>query len=96
MNFLYRMFSDVNGEPSTNRIISAFVTVFPLIVWSAAVFKSGVWVPIPDEVLWLVGGGLTSKVAQRVVEQKNYEDVDEKVKLVLKSYLEKMKAKERA
>jgi len=90
------MFSDVNGEPSTNRIISAFVTVFPLIVWSAAVFKSGVWVPIPDEVLWLVGGGLTSKVAQRVVEQKNYEDVDEKVKLVLKSYLEKMKAKERA
>ena len=69
MGFLYKMFSDVNGEPSTNRFISAFVAIFPLIVWGYTVFKTGNWTAPSEEVLFLVAGGLTSKIVQRKVEE---------------------------
>lgn len=90
MGFIYKMFSDVQGNPSTNRFISTFVVIFPLLVWAFTVYKAGAWVPMPDEVLWLVGGGLTSKVVQRGIEQKGTSDkAVEKVKDAMKSYLEK-------
>ena len=90
MKFLAEMFSDVNGDPSTNRFISAFVVMLPLFMWAYTVYKSGVWVPIPEEVLLLVAGGLTSKVVQRSIEQGGVNDkAVEKVKSALKSYLEK-------
>lgn len=69
MNFFSQMFSDVNGQPSTNRFISAFVALFPLIVWGYTVFKSGNWIAPSEEVLFLVAGGLTSKIVQRKVEE---------------------------
>ena len=69
MNFLYTMFSDINGEPSNNRLISTFVVVFPILVWAYPVIKTGVWVPIPDEILILSGSGLGSKIIQRKIEE---------------------------
>lgn len=69
MNFLYTMFSDINGDPSTNRFISTFVTIFPLLIWAYPVLKTGVWVPIPDEILILSGSGLGSKIIQRKIEE---------------------------
>ena len=45
---------------------------------------------MPDEVLWLVGGGLTSKVVQRKIEQSDACDgATENIKSALKRYLEK-------
>ena len=90
MAFMYKMFSDVQGNPSTNRFISAFVVIFPLLVWAFTVYKSGTWQPIPEELLILVGGGLTSKVVQRGIEQRDVsEKAVDKVKDALKSYLDK-------
>ena len=90
MKFLYQMFSDVQGSPSTNRLISAFVAVFPLLVWGYSVYKAGVWISPPEEVLLLVGGGLTSKIVQRKVEQSATTDQAlDKVKQAFKTYLEK-------
>lgn len=90
MGFVYKMFSDVQGSPSTNRFLSAFVVIFPLLMWGFTVYKSGKWEPIPEELLLLVCGGLTSKVVQRAVEQKDTDDkAVNKVKDALKSYLEK-------
>ena len=76
MKFLYQMFSDVQGDPSTNRLISAFVAVFPLLVWGYSVYKAGVWISPPEEVLLLVGGGLTSKIVQRKVEQSHIQRIE--------------------
>ena len=90
MGFMYKMFSDVQGNPSTNRFISSFVVIFPLLVWAFTVYKAGAWQPIPEELLILVGGGLTSKVVQRGIEQKDTSEKSmEKIKDVLKSYLDK-------
>lgn len=90
MNYFGKMFSDVKGDPSTNRFLSAFVVIFPVLVWAWTVYKAGTWVPIPDEVLWLVGGGLTSKVVQRKIEQTDACDgAAENIKSALKRYLEK-------
>ena len=90
MNFISSMFSDVNGDPSTNRVLSAFVVVFPLIVWAWTVYKSGVWVPIPEEVLFLCGGGMASKIIQRKIEESGKCDIaTEKIKDAMKRYLEK-------
>ena len=69
MNFLYTMFSDINGAPSNNRFISTFVVVFPILVWAYPVIKTVVWVPIPDEILILSGSGLGSKIIQRKIEE---------------------------
>jgi hypothetical protein len=79
MAFLYKMFSDVEGDPSTNRMLSTFVTIFPLLVWAWTVYKAGAWVPMPEELLWLVGGGLTSKVVQRKIEQDKECKISEKL-----------------
>lgn len=90
MGFIYKMFSDVQGSPSTNRFISTFVVIFPLFVWAWTVYKAGAWVPMPEEILILVGGGLASKVVQRSIEQNDTnEKAVSKVKDALKSYLEK-------
>lgn len=90
MGFMYKMFSDVQGNPSTNRFISSFVVIFPLLVWAFTVYKAGAWQPIPEELLILIGGGLTSKVVQRGLEQKDTSDkAVEKVKDAMKAYLEK-------
>ena len=87
------MFSDVNGDPSTNRVLSAFVVVFPLIVWAWTVYKSGVWVPIPEEILFLCGGGMASKIIQRKIEESGKCDMaTEKIKDAMKRYLEKKDA----
>ena len=90
MKYLATMFSDVNGEPSTNRFISTFIVVFPILVWSWTVYKAGVWVPIPDEILYLSGGGMASKIIQRKIEESGKCDVaTEKIKDAMKRYLEK-------
>ncbi len=90
MNFISTMFSDVNGEPSTNRVLSAFVVVFPLVVWAWTVYKAGAWVPIPEEVLFLCGGGMASKIIQRKIEESGKCDLaTEKIKDAMKRYLEK-------
>lgn len=90
MKYLATMFSDVNGEPSTNRFISTFVTIFPLLVWAWPVLKTGVWVPIPEEVIYLAGGGMVSKIIQRKIEESGKCDVaTEKIKDAMKRYLEK-------
>lgn len=90
MNFISSMFSDVNGEPSTNRVLSAFVVMFPLLVWSWTVYKAGAWVPIPEEVLFLCGGGMASKIIQRKIEESGKCDLaTEKIKDAMKRYLEK-------
>ena len=90
MKYLATMFSDINGEPSTNRFISAFVTIFPLLVWAWPILKTGVWVPIPEEVLYLAGGGMASKIIQRKIEESGKCDLaTEKIKEAMKRYLEK-------
>jgi len=71
MKFLLQMFSDVNGNPSTNRFISAFTAIFPMLIWGYTVIKQGRWFSPPEEVLILVGLGLTSKIVQRNIEQKS-------------------------
>jgi hypothetical protein len=94
MGFMYKVFSDVKGDPSTNRLISAFVAVFPLCVWGYSVFKSGVWMNPPEELLLLVAGGLTSKIVQRKIEQGDCNDaVTENIKNSLRSYLAKSEGK---
>ena len=90
MKYLSQMFSDINGEPSTNRLISTFVAIFPLLVWAWPVLKTGVWVPIPEEVLYLAGGGMASKIVQRKIEESGKCDLaTEKIKEAMKKYLEK-------
>lgn len=90
MNFFTQMFSDINGDPSTNRFISTFVVVFPVIVWAWPILKTGVWVPMPDEVLYLCGGGMASKIIQRKIEESGKCDLaTEKIKEAMKRYLEK-------
>lgn len=90
MKFLSTMFSDINGDPSTNRFISTFVVVFPVLVWSWPILKTGVWVPMPDEVLYLCGGGMASKIIQRKIEESGKCDLaTEKIKEAMRRYLEK-------
>lgn len=90
MGFWINMFSDVHGEPSANRFISAFVVIFPVLVWAWPILKTGVWTPMPDEILYLCGGGMASKIIQRKIEESGKCDMaTEKIKDAMKRYLEK-------
>lgn len=63
------MLSDVNGNLSTNRFISLFVSIFPLIVWGVISIRTTSIAPISEEMLYLICAGLTSKVVQRKIEE---------------------------
>ena len=70
MKFWFSLFSDITGQPSTNRLLAFFVTVIPLITWSYTIFKSGVWAEPTPELISLISIGVGSKIVQRHVEQK--------------------------
>ena len=70
MNFLADMFSDINGDPSTNRLMSSSVSILPVIFWGYMMIKTGVWIEPTPELITLVSCGLTSKIVQRNIEQK--------------------------
>ena len=79
MKFWYQLFSDVSGQPSTNRLLAFFVVVVPLLTWSGNVLQSGVWKEPSVELIGMVMAGLGSKVIQRHVEQKS-QDCKEEIK----------------
>lgn len=70
MNFWVQLFSDVCGQPSTNRLLAFFVSLIPLLTWSWDIISSGVWKEPSPELIGLITIGLGSKVVQRNIEQK--------------------------
>ena len=70
MKFWYSMFSDVCGQPSTNRLLAFFVVVIPLLTWSFNVIQTSTWKEPSIELIGMIMAGLGSKVIQRNIEQK--------------------------
>lgn len=68
--FLASILSDVNGQPSTNRLLAFFTTLIPLLTWSYNIANTGKWVEPSPELIGLIGVGLGAKVIQRNIEQK--------------------------
>jgi CHASE2 domain-containing sensor protein len=68
--FLASILSDVNGQPSTNRLLAFFTTLIPLLTWSYNIFDTSKWVEPSPELIALIGVGLGAKVIQRNIEQK--------------------------
>lgn len=71
MKFWAALFSDVCGQPSTNRLLAFFVALIPLLTWSYTVVVSGTWQEPSAELIGLITVGLGSKVVQRSIEQKS-------------------------
>jgi hypothetical protein len=73
MKFWYQLFSDISGQPSTNRLLAFFVVVVPLLTWSWNVISTNNWKEPSFELIGMIMAGLGSKVIQRHVEQKSQE-----------------------
>lgn len=72
-DFLYAMFSDCSGYPSTLRFLSVYVVVSIISVWGVICFMKGELVPIGYDNVALISVAMGIKTAQRVVEQKSPE-----------------------
>lgn len=71
MKFWADLFSDVSGQPSTNRLLAFFVALIPLLTWSYTVIATKEWQEPSAELIGLITVGLGSKVVQRSIEQKS-------------------------
>lgn len=78
MKFWVSLFSDVCGQPSTNRLLAFFVTLIPLLTWSYSVIVTHTWQEPSPELIGLITVGVGSKIVQRNIEQKQTECGDTK------------------
>jgi len=71
MTFLYSLFSDVRGQPSTNRFLSVFIIVVSMATWSYTVIISKTWQEPSPELIGLIAVALGAKTWQRKIEQED-------------------------
>lgn len=71
MSFLYNLFSDVSGQPSTNRFLTVFIIVVSMTTWSYTVIVSQTWQDPSPELIGIIGVALGAKTWQRKIEQED-------------------------
>ena len=69
-DFLYLMFSDCSGYPSTLRFLSVYVVVNIFTVWSILCFIKGELIPLGYDNVALISVAMGIKTVQRSIEQK--------------------------
>ena len=63
--FMRKMMSDDNGNPSSTRVMTAFVVVNVMLVWTLANLRSDKWVPMDLETIALLATLLGAKLVQK-------------------------------
>jgi len=64
-NFIGRAFSEDNGNPSSTRMLTAFVVVSIISVWGYVSIIKGEIAPLPTEAVVAIVGALGAKVWQK-------------------------------
>jgi len=73
MNFLARILSEDNGNPSSMRMITALICLIVMLTWSYTCIKQGQLLPLDIEQIGLVLGALGLKTFQKGKEKPKTE-----------------------
>lgn len=70
MKYLFDIFAESNGTPSSMRVMSAYVIINTMATWTYAVIKAGMWVDPTWNMIALIFGALGVKTWQKKYEDK--------------------------
>lgn len=80
MKYLFDLFSESNGTPSSMRIMSAYIIINTMVAWTYTIVHSGTWTDPSINMIALIMGALGVKTWQ-----KKYEGVDRVVQNAIKN-----------
>ena len=67
--FIRKMLSDANDNPSSIRVLTFYVVVNIMVVWTIANLRAEKWVPMDYETIIFLGTLLGAKVIQKGLEK---------------------------
>ena len=67
--FMRKMLSDANDNPSSIRVLTVYVVVNIMVVWTIANLRSEKWVPMDFETIMFLGTLLGAKLIQKKLEK---------------------------
>ena len=67
--FMRKMMSDAHDNPSSVRVLTVYVVVNIMIVWTIANLRAEKWVPMDYETIIFLGTLLGAKVIQKKLEK---------------------------
>ena len=67
--FIRKMMSDAHDNPSSVRMLTVYVVVNIMIVWTIANLRAEKWVPMDYETIIFLGTLLGAKVIQKKLEK---------------------------
>ena len=67
--FIRKMLSDANDSPSSIRVLTVYVVVNIMVVWTIANLRSEKWVPMDFETIMFLGTLLGAKLIQKKLEK---------------------------
>ena len=65
VEFIRKMMSDDNGNPSSTRVMTAFVVINIMLVWTLANLRSDKWIPMDFETIAFLATLLGAKLVQK-------------------------------
>ena len=69
MEVKMEMIRDANGQVSSMRVMSLLLVTLPTLVWALTCVRNNQMLPMPQELLEMIGIGIAGKLIQKPFEK---------------------------